>query len=145
MRCDEVLRCFSALQRNCPMAVSLWCLRMWQQATAHPRTSAAGTRLLARVERSLAGGAAEKNLAWLSAAATAPGTTAERQRHGEDVANATASTRSTVAAATTDTTTTTPPPQTTEPSVLDTCPSSFHNYELAKWLYAAHQAIPRCI
>ena len=145
VRCDEVLRCFSALQRNCPMAVSLWCLRMWQQATAHPRTSAAGTRLLARVERSLAGGAAEKNLAWLSAAATAPGTTAERQRHGEDVANATASTRSTVAAATTDTTTTTPSPQTTEPSVLDTCPSSFHNYELAKWLYAAHQAIPRCI
>jgi hypothetical protein len=145
IQCDEMLRCFLALQRGCPMAVSLWCVRMLQQATMHPRTSAAAARLLERVERGVSGGAAAKNLAWLTS------NSALSKAAGEDGANA-PSTRNTVdatvlaaAAAVTSEASSSPTSQTlSPPPVLDTSPTTFHNYEMAKWLYAAHQTFSRC-
>ncbi|KPA74160.1 hypothetical protein ABB37_09426 [Leptomonas pyrrhocoris] len=143
---DEILRCFSALQRGCPMAVSLWCVRVLQQATLHPRTSAAAGRLLERVERDVVGGAGAKNLAWLSTknSLAIAGTTAGR-RNGDERVPATSVPSTVAVAAEAATSVTAPSPSQTPPPVQDTCPSTFHNYELAKWLYASHQTIPRCV
>ncbi|KPI84871.1 hypothetical protein ABL78_6076 [Leptomonas seymouri] len=144
--CDEMLRCFFALQRGCPMAVSLWCLRVLQQAHRHPRTSAAAAQLMERVERDVSGGTKARNLAWLSAKDPLLDTVlATRQQNGDEEASTASSLNATAAgAAATTPEMATSPPQVTVPPVQDTCPSNFHNYELAKWLYAALQTVPRC-
>ncbi|KAI5685591.1 Protein kinase domain containing protein [Leishmania braziliensis] len=155
VRCDELLRCLSVLQRSCPAAISLWCVRVLQQAMRHPQTAAAAVRVLERIE-SVPPAERSRNLGWLKQpdSSLSPPTPLlilpdplganDTQRGGRAAAptGAGRSSLSAVAAAVGVS------PHASRgslpPPALDASPSNFQNYEMAKWMYAVHQALPRC-
>ncbi|CBZ28034.1 conserved hypothetical protein [Leishmania mexicana MHOM/GT/2001/U1103] len=152
VRCDELLRCLSALQRNCPAAVSLWCVRVLQQAMRHPRTAASAVRILERIESLLPAGRS-RNLDWLKPPNVSPsppqsspdplGTgDAQRRERAAGTAGDGSSSLSAMGAAVRVSSHSSA--GALPPAELDTSPSSFQNYEMAKWIHALHQVLPRC-
>ncbi|KAG5501992.1 hypothetical protein JKF63_04263 [Porcisia hertigi] len=151
--CDELLRCTSAIQRSCPAAVSFWCVRMLQQAMRHPRTTASAARILQQIEGILPA-ERKKNAGWLkqpdsslsleplSTVSDALGAGGAQCGQGAAVK---ASDGSFSPAAVGLTNGSYPASGAfLLPAELDASPSSFQNYEVAKWIYALHQALPRC-
>ncbi|CAG9576537.1 conserved hypothetical protein [Leishmania major strain Friedlin] len=152
VRCDELLRCLSVLQRNCPAAVSLWCVRVLQQAMRHPRTAASAARVLERIESLLPKGWV-RNLDWLkqpdgwpspphsSADPLGKGDAQRRERVADTAGDGSSSlsgVRVAVRVSSRSSAGALPPAE------LDTSPSTFQNYEMAKWMHALHQVLQRC-
>ncbi|KAG5502262.1 hypothetical protein GH5_05235 [Leishmania sp. Ghana 2012 LV757] len=157
VRCDELLRCLSALQRRCPAAVGLWCVRVLQQAMSHPQTAASAVRVLERIE-SLLPAELERSLRWFKRPSASPSPwRLPAPSATSDPLRASGAPRSEKAAATAGGGGVSSPSAvaavsnvsyasggTLSPAELDASPSSFQNYEMAKWAYALQQAFPRC-
>ncbi|TPP41240.1 hypothetical protein CGC21_32355 [Leishmania donovani] len=152
VRCDELLRCLSALQRNCPVAVSLWCVRVLQQAMRHPWTAASAARVLERIESLLPEGRV-RNLDWLKRPDSSPSPSqsspdplgtgdAQRRERAAGTAGDGSSSLSAVGAAARASSRSSA--GALPPAELDASPSTFQNYEMAKWIHALHQVLPRC-
>ncbi|GET89575.1 hypothetical protein, conserved [Leishmania tarentolae] len=150
VQCDELLRCLLALQRNCPAAVSLWCARVVQQAMRHPRTATRASRVLEQIESLLPAGRA-RNLDWLKRpddsplphSSPDPLGAGDSKRHERGVGT-TGDVSSSLSAAAAARVSSHSSASALPPAELDASPSSFQNYEMAKWIYALHQALPRC-
>ncbi|KAG5499661.1 hypothetical protein JIQ42_05137 [Leishmania sp. Namibia] len=156
VRCDELLRCLTALQRRCPAAVGLWCVRVLQQAMSHPQTTASAVRVLERIE-SLLPAELERSLRWFKRSSASPSpwrspapsatsdplraSGAPRGEKNAATAGGGVSSPSAVAAAANVSYAS---GGALSPAELDASPSSFQNYEMAKWTYALQQAFPRC-
>ncbi|KAG5476794.1 hypothetical protein CUR178_03980 [Leishmania enriettii] len=157
VRCDELLRCLSALQRRCPAAVGLWCVRVLQQGMSHPQTAASAVRVLERIE-SLLPAELERSLRWFKrpSASTSPwqspvpsATSDTLRASGAPRGEKTATTAggggvSFPSAAAAVASVSYAAGGALSPAELDASPSSFQNYEMAKWTYALQQAFPRC-
>ncbi|TPP52084.1 hypothetical protein CGC20_5505 [Leishmania donovani] len=139
VRCDELLRCLSALQRNCPVAVSLWCVRVLQQAMRHPWTAASAARVLERIESLLPEGRV-RNLDWLKRPDSSPSPSqsspdplgtgdAQRRERAAGTAGDGSSSLSAVGAAARASSRSSA--GALPPAELDASPSTFQNYEMA--------------
>ncbi|KAG5476512.1 hypothetical protein LSCM1_04225 [Leishmania martiniquensis] len=156
VRCDELLRCLSALQRRCPAAIGLWCVRVLQQAMRYPPTAASAERILERIE-SILPAELGKNRRWFKRPSTSlPLWRSPAPSASCDVLPASGGQRDERTAATCGdgdsslfaVAAVARLPYAAggafPPAELDASPSSFHNYEMAKWAYALRQAVSRC-
>lgn len=112
--CDDLLHTFASLTRSCPLAVHLWCLRVLQEARRHPQTVTRADMVLQAVQERLPPG---KSL--LLKRIRQQNSNTPHTQHVSTSAELTTLSGTAGAASVPH---------------CDTCPSSYHNYEVAKWL-----------